>query len=142
MTEDHGCVPFVVVIVTSFSPHSWPIIGFVIRVTRRLSLVRYIGQNCFVDLFFVCFPFFCCPLYIACPSMLRLLLTLLVSNVVKTSFCCKIQIFTGDIQGHDTLQNYFIVTHSRINIYQHWCGFSDYNKHQYQDYQAGETLED
>jgi hypothetical protein len=36
VSHDHGYVPFVVIIILSF-PHQWFIIGFVIRVIRRLS---------------------------------------------------------------------------------------------------------
>ena len=39
LTNDHGFVPFVIITILSF-PHSWLILGFVTRVTRRVALVE------------------------------------------------------------------------------------------------------
>jgi hypothetical protein len=39
VTNDHGYFKFIIITIGSF-PHSWPIIGFVTRVTRRVPLIE------------------------------------------------------------------------------------------------------
>ena len=91
ITSDHGYVPLVVSTYRSF-PHSWLITGFVIRVTRQVSLVVHVAQSL---VFCVVFCYYYLSLYLFLLTILHcldLVSPWVFSNFFKTTRPgCKMQ---------------------------------------------------